>query len=196
METYHSKIIVCFIWGYCFISWRRSNGKLWIHTAETSWWRTTDVFYLTLVWDVVETYWWGVVVTCSWDVITTFEDVPLKRLGSVPPRHSLVFCLICTCDVAVTYRETSLRHPHNMLLLGGIGKITEQSWPSLQWLFWWQFQAQQKAIMWVLMERWLIMGYSLINETCKSSSGAVKARQSFSKFSLIKSRRNYQKRNF
>ena len=165
METYHSKIIVCFIWGYCFISWRRSNGKLWIHTAETSWWRTTDVFYLTLVWDV-------------------------------PPRHSLVFYLICTCDIAVTYRETSLRHPHNMLLLGGIGKITEQRWPSLQWLFWWQFQAQQKAIMWVLMERWLIMGYSLINETCKSSSGAVKARQSFSKFSLIKSRRNYQKRNF
>ena len=39
------------------------------------------------------------------------EDVPLRRLGGVPLRR--------TCDVTGTYKETSLRHRHDVLLPGG-----------------------------------------------------------------------------
>ena len=47
-------------------------------------------------------------------------DVPLRRLGDVPSRRRWVFHLRRTCDVAGTYRETSLRHCHDVLLPGGI----------------------------------------------------------------------------
>ena len=46
------------------------------------------------------------------------EDVPLRRLGDVPLRRRWVFHLRRTCNVAGTYRETSLRRPHGVLLSG------------------------------------------------------------------------------
>ena len=47
------------------------------------------------------------------------EDVPLRRLGDVPLRRRWVFHLRRTYDVAGTYRETSLRRHHDVLLLVG-----------------------------------------------------------------------------
>ena len=44
------------------------------------------------------------------------EDVPLRRLGDVPLRRRWVFHLRRTYDVAGTYRETSLRRHHDVLL--------------------------------------------------------------------------------
>ena len=48
------------------------------------------------------------------------EDVPLRCLGDVPRRRRLVFCLRRNCDVAGTYRETSLRRRYEVLLPGGV----------------------------------------------------------------------------
>ena len=48
------------------------------------------------------------------------EDVPLRRLGNVSVRRRWVFHLRLTCDVAGTYRETSLRHLHDVLLRVGL----------------------------------------------------------------------------
>ena len=45
-------------------------------------------------------------------------DVPLRRLGDVPPRRCWVFHLRRTCDVAKTYRGTSLRLRYDVLLPG------------------------------------------------------------------------------
>ena len=47
------------------------------------------------------------------------EDVPLIRLGDVPRRRRWVFHLRRNCDVAGTYRETSLRRRYDVLLLVG-----------------------------------------------------------------------------
>ena len=47
------------------------------------------------------------------------EDVPLRRLGDVPLRRHWVFHLRRTCDVAGTYKETSLRRCHDVFLPGG-----------------------------------------------------------------------------
>ena len=44
------------------------------------------------------------------------EDELLRRLGDVPLRGRCVFHLRRTCNVAGTYRETSLRRPHGVLL--------------------------------------------------------------------------------
>ena len=46
-------------------------------------------------------------------------DVPLRRLDDVPMRRRWVFHLRRTYDVAGTYRETSLRRWHDILLPGG-----------------------------------------------------------------------------
>ena len=46
-------------------------------------------------------------------------DVPLRRLGDVPSRRRWVFHLRRNCDIAGTYRETSLRCYHDVLLPGG-----------------------------------------------------------------------------
>ena len=46
-------------------------------------------------------------------------DVPLRCLENLPPKCRWVFNLICACDVAGTYRETSLRRFHDALLPGG-----------------------------------------------------------------------------
>ena len=47
------------------------------------------------------------------------RDAPLRRLGDVPSRRRWVFHLRRTCDVAGTYRETSLRCRHDVLMPGG-----------------------------------------------------------------------------
>ena len=47
------------------------------------------------------------------------QDVPLRRLGDVPLRRRWVLHLRRTCDVAGTYKETSLRRRHDVLLPGG-----------------------------------------------------------------------------
>ena len=49
------------------------------------------------------------------------EDVPLSYLGDVPLRRRWVFHLRRTCDVAGTYKETSLRRHHDVSLPGGNG---------------------------------------------------------------------------
>ena len=46
-------------------------------------------------------------------------DVPLRCLADVPTRCRWVFHLRRTCDVAETYRGTSLRHRHDVLLPSG-----------------------------------------------------------------------------
>ena len=43
-------------------------------------------------------------------------DAPLRRFGDVPSRRRWVFHLRRTCDVAETYRETSLRRRHDVLV--------------------------------------------------------------------------------
>ena len=45
--------------------------------------------------------------------------LPLRRLAEVPLRRHWVFHLRRTCDVAGTYKETSLRRRHDVLLPGG-----------------------------------------------------------------------------
>ena len=44
------------------------------------------------------------------------KDAPLRCVGHVPLRRHWVFYLRCTCDVTRTYRETSLRRRHDVLL--------------------------------------------------------------------------------
>ena len=57
------------------------------------------------------------------------EDVPLRRLDDVPLRRHWVFHLRRTCDVAGMYKETTLRHRHDVLLLGGLfGVLTALIW--------------------------------------------------------------------
>ena len=48
------------------------------------------------------------------------RDAPLRRLGDVLSRRRWVFHLRRTCDVAGTYRETSLRRRHNVCKLQNI----------------------------------------------------------------------------
>ena len=61
-----------------------------------------------------------VLLRCRHDVpIRRRGDVPLRRPGGVPPRCRWVFHSRRTCDVAGTYRETSLRRCHDILLASG-----------------------------------------------------------------------------
>ena len=46
-------------------------------------------------------------------------DASLRHLGDVPSRRRWVFHLRRTCDVAGTYRETSSRRRHDVLMPGG-----------------------------------------------------------------------------
>ena len=45
-------------------------------------------------------------------------DVPLRRLGNVPPRRRWVIRLRRNCNVAGTYRKTSLQRRYGNLLSG------------------------------------------------------------------------------
>ena len=60
-------------------------------------------------------------------------DVPLRRLGNVPSRRRWVIHLRLTCNVAGTYRETSLRLCHDVLLPVGLKcrKNTESKNPKV-----------------------------------------------------------------
>ena len=51
--------------------------------------------------------------------IRRHEDVALRRLGDVLLRRRWVFHSRLTCDVTGTYKETSLRRLHDVLLPGG-----------------------------------------------------------------------------
>ena len=73
------------------------------------------VFYVSLIWDVVETSLGVSFETC----LRRREDVTLRRLSDVPLRRRWVFHLRRTCDVTGTYRETSLRRRYDVLLPGG-----------------------------------------------------------------------------
>ena len=55
------------------------------------------------------------------------EDVPLRRLGDIPLRCRWVFHLRRTCNVAGTYKETSLRRRHDVSLPGGICFVSQVS---------------------------------------------------------------------
>ena len=46
-------------------------------------------------------------------------DVPLRPLGDIPRRRRWVFHLRRNCDVAGTYRDTSLGRRYDVLLPGG-----------------------------------------------------------------------------
>ena len=48
------------------------------------------------------------------------RDASLGRLGDVPSRRRWVFHLRRTCDIAGTYRETSLQRRHNVLMPSGL----------------------------------------------------------------------------
>ena len=47
------------------------------------------------------------------------HDIPTRRCEDVPLRRHWVFHLRRTCDVAVTYKKTSLQRRHDVLLPSG-----------------------------------------------------------------------------
>ena len=106
---------------------RRTNRTSWIRTTETSWWRTTETSlgvlfetYLRSSGDVQMGRRHYVPLRRRYDILLRrCEDVPMRRLGDVPLRRRWVFHLRRTWDVAGTYRETSLRRRHDVLLPGG-----------------------------------------------------------------------------
>ena len=60
-----------------------------------------------------------VLLRCRYDVPTRRRgEVPLRRLGDVPSRRRWVVYLGRTFDVVGTYRETSLRRRHDVLMPG------------------------------------------------------------------------------
>ena len=114
--------------GVSFGSYRRrTNGASWIRATEMSWWRTTETLlgvsfetYLRRLGDVLIGLRHYVPLRCLHDIlIRSRKDVPLRRRGNVPLRSRWVLHLRRTCDVAGTYKETSLRRRHDVLLLGG-----------------------------------------------------------------------------
>ena len=115
-----------FIWDLQETSWRRTNRTSRIRTTETSWWRITETSLrvsfetcLRCQADVLMGSRFYVLLRNRHDVpIRCRGDVPLRRLGDVPPRRYWVFHLRRTCDVAKTYRGTSLRRRYDVLLPG------------------------------------------------------------------------------
>ena len=100
----------------------------WIRTTEMSWWRTTEmslgVSFETCLRRrgdaLLGPRCYAILRSCHDVPIRHRGDVPLRRLGDVPPRSCWVFHLRRTCKVAGTYRETSLRRRHDVLLPGGL----------------------------------------------------------------------------
>ena len=119
METCHSDFTACFIGIYRKTSWRRTNRTSWIRTIEMSWSRITETSL-----DVsFETY-----LRRRGDVLMgrrhcvslrRRHDIPIRRREDVPLRRCWVFHLKRTCDVAGTYKETSLRRRDYVSLPGG-----------------------------------------------------------------------------
>ena len=118
METYHDDVIRCFIWDL--------QEMLWIHTNQTSWRRTSETSLNVSFETCLRCREDALMRRCyillrsRHDVpIRCHGDVPLRRLSDVLSRRRWVFHLRRTCSVATTYRETSLRRQHDVLLPGG-----------------------------------------------------------------------------
>ena len=114
-----------FIWEFHETSYRRTNGKLWIRTTESSWWRTTETSLGVSFETCLRRH--GDVLMGRHNIplrrhynilIRRRGDVPVRRLGDVPLIRRRVFHFRRTCDVTGTYRETSLRCSHSILLPG------------------------------------------------------------------------------
>ena len=90
LVTYHWDVVGCFIWDLFETWYRRTDGTSSLRLLETS----SDI------------------------PLRSHENVPLRRSGDVPLRPRWVFHLRRTCDVAGTYKETSLWHRHDVSLLG------------------------------------------------------------------------------
>ena len=56
------------------------------------------------------------------------HNIPTRRSEDVPLRRGWVFHLRSTCDVTGTYRETSLRRRHDVLLQGGLLHFPRWLW--------------------------------------------------------------------
>ena len=122
LQTYQSDVICCFLWDLEGTSYRRTNRTSWIHTTETSWWHTTDTS-LGVSFRTCSRHRGGVLMRHRCCVLLRYHhevsircqrDVSQRHLVHVPPRCRWVFHLRCTCDVAGTYRETSLRRCHDV----------------------------------------------------------------------------------
>ena len=94
--------------------------------------RHRRVFHFRLVWDLFETY---VFLRRCYDFQIWFcGDELMRRLSNIFPKSCGMFHLRRTCDVAGTYRETSLRRLHNLLLPDGmpiIRSIPQGKWPKI-----------------------------------------------------------------
>ena len=127
METYPSDVIECFIWDLQETSQRRTNGTSKIRTTETFWWSTNETSLsfsfqtcLRRRRDALMGRHCYVLLKRCHDVPRRCRgDVPLRRLGDVPPRRRWVLHLRHTCNVAGTYRGTSLRRHWEILLPDG-----------------------------------------------------------------------------
>ena len=118
VERYHSGVIGCFIWDLEEMSKRRTNGTSWIRITEMS----LGVSFETCLRhceDALMGRRCYVLLRRHHNVpVKRCGDVPLRCLGDVSSRRRWVFHLRRTCDVAWTYRETSLRRRHDVLLPG------------------------------------------------------------------------------
>ena len=126
METYHNDVF-----GFSFGTYRRRRGyvplrclgdvparRLWVFHLKTCLRRREDILMRRCCY---------ILLRCRHDVpIRCHGGVPLRPLNDVPSRRSWVFHLRRTCDVAGTYRETLLRHSHDVLLPGGLS--SRQRW--------------------------------------------------------------------
>ena len=129
METYHSDVI-----GVSFGSYRRrTNGKSWIRTTETSWWRTTE----TSLGVSFETYLRrcrdGLMGRRHYVPSRRRHYIPIRSREDVPLRCRWVFHLRHTCDVAGTYKQTSLRRRDDFFLRGELMRIKNNSSVGYTW---------------------------------------------------------------
>ena len=98
LVTYHRDVVGCFIWDLLETLWRRND-------------RSSCYVLLRRLYDVP---------------MRRRGDAPLRRLSEVPLRRCWVFHLRRTCDVAGTYRETSLRRCHNVLMSSGFNSARKR----------------------------------------------------------------------
>ena len=92
-------------------SWRTSKTLLDV-SFETCLRRREDVLMRRCLYILLRCP-HNVPMRCRW-------DLPLRRLNDVPLTRHWVFHLRRNCDVAGTYKETSLRRRRDVLLPGGL----------------------------------------------------------------------------
>ena len=79
------------------------------------------VFHLRLFWGVLIGHHCCIFLTSRFNVPVGHRgDVPLRRLGDVPSRRRWVFHLVPICSITGTYRDTSLRRRHDVLMPVGL----------------------------------------------------------------------------